>query len=87
MAMRAPQNFIFVQGRFLLSLSTPGAWRAVAGPVAEETTPVNVTGGSPLRRLSAVGMLIGLAVNAGNLVEGYGLSRLRIQDSAGVRQA
>ena len=69
---------------FLLSLSMLGAWRAVAGPVAEETTPVRVAGGSPLRRPLATWMLMRLAVNAGNLIEGYGFFRLRIQDSTGV---
>ena len=57
---------------FLLSLPMPGAWRAVAGPVAEETTPVTAAGGSLPHGPLTTWMLMGVAVNAGNLVDGCG---------------
>ena len=67
---------------FLLSLSMPGAWRAVAGPVAEETTPDKATGGSLPHRPLATWMLMGLAVYARGLVEWIRMHRLQVDDSA-----
>ena len=46
----------------------PGAWRAVAGAVAEGTTPINAVGDSLLRMPVATWMLMDLAVFSGNLV-------------------
>ena len=42
-----------VRWGFLLLLSMPWAWRAVAGPVAGATTPVRTTGGSLPQRPAA----------------------------------
>ena len=50
---------------FLLSFSMPGAWRAVAGAVAEGTTPIKAVGDSLLRMPIATWMLMGLAVFPG----------------------
>ena len=51
-----PKTLIFVQGRFLLSLSMPTAWRA---RWPRKTTPVKVAGGSLVQRPLATWMLIG----------------------------
>ena len=67
---------------FLLSLSMPGAWRAVAGPVAEETTPDKATGGSLPQGPLATWMLIRLAVYARGLVEWIRIHHLQVDGSA-----